>query len=359
MANQKHLDILKQGKDVWNKWRKDYPEKDVDLSEANLERAYLNSIDFTRTNLDGANLSKTSLNWAIFSYASLRGANLARAELYKANFEGAVLNKTDLNSSFLGDAVFLEASLTDANLREAYLNGANLRSAYLNGADLSEADLSMVNLCYAHLERAILARCRVYGIVTCNDELREAIQSDLIATPMWEPTIYVDIVEDARLIYSLLNSENIREIAVPLTSKIVLILSNYISERVGVLNALKDELRKCNYIPVLFDLREPATRNIVEKLPIIARMAQFVIADLTNDKSIPEVLQAITPYLSSVPVQLLLQNSQRLSSVFEDLYRYSWVLPAYQYQNTNDLLESFQEHIIEVAEQKAKELAKQ
>src|SRR5258708_548316 len=36
MANQEHLDILKQGVEIWNQWRKENPSIGVDLREANL-----------------------------------------------------------------------------------------------------------------------------------------------------------------------------------------------------------------------------------------------------------------------------------------------------------------------------------
>jgi hypothetical protein len=36
MANPEHLEILKQGVEVWNKWREDNPSIRPDLSEAHL-----------------------------------------------------------------------------------------------------------------------------------------------------------------------------------------------------------------------------------------------------------------------------------------------------------------------------------
>src|SRR2546429_9894236 len=33
MANQEHLDLLKQGVDVWNKWREEHPEIKPDLTD--------------------------------------------------------------------------------------------------------------------------------------------------------------------------------------------------------------------------------------------------------------------------------------------------------------------------------------
>jgi len=41
MANQEHLDILKQGVKTWNKWREKHPDIQPDLSEAHLEGADL------------------------------------------------------------------------------------------------------------------------------------------------------------------------------------------------------------------------------------------------------------------------------------------------------------------------------
>ena len=34
MANQEHLERMKQGTDIWNSWRKQHPEVRADLSEA-------------------------------------------------------------------------------------------------------------------------------------------------------------------------------------------------------------------------------------------------------------------------------------------------------------------------------------
>ena len=51
MAKQEHLDILKQGVEVWNLWRERRPEIQPDLSGANLNGA----------NLSGANLNEVGL----------------------------------------------------------------------------------------------------------------------------------------------------------------------------------------------------------------------------------------------------------------------------------------------------------
>ena len=88
-------------------------------------------------------------------------------------------------------------------------------------------------------------------------------------------------------------------------------------------------------------------------------MARFVIADITDAKSIPQELMTIVPNLPSVPVQPLILNSQHEYGMFEHFTRFSWVLPVYCYTNEVILLQTLQEKVIAPAEQKAKELAQQ
>ena len=86
-------------------------------------------------------------------------------------------------------------------------------------------------------------------------------------------------------------------------------------------------------------------------------MARFVIADITEAKSIPQELSQIVPFLPSVPIVPLLHSSDREWGMYEHFPRYAWVLPIYHYHDIDELLHSIQEHIITPAEQKVAELA--
>jgi len=86
-------------------------------------------------------------------------------------------------------------------------------------------------------------------------------------------------------------------------------------------------------------------------------MARFIIADITDAKSIPQELMAIVPHLPSVPIQPLLESPSGKYGMFEHFERYPWVLETYQYNNLDELLHSLDKVIVS-AEAKAKELKK-
>jgi len=323
MANQKHLHILKQGVKIWNQWREVHPDIRPDLIEAKLTRA-----DLCHANLSEANLG----------YAELSEANLFETNLSGANLSGANLSRANLSRANLGHAELIEANLSRANLSGAYLRKAVLVETNLTGA--------------------ILTQCSIYGISAWNVKLEGATQHDLVITTLGEPTITVDNLEVAQFIYLLLNNKKIREVIDTITSKAVLILGRFTPERKAVLDALRDELRTHGYLPILFDFDKPASRDITETISTLAHLARFVIADLTDAKSIPQELSIIVPNLPSVPVQPMILTSQHEYGMFEHFTRYAWVLPVYRYTDEASLLKSLQESVIEPAEQKAQDLEK-
>ncbi len=197
---------------------------------------------------------------------------------------------------------------------------------------------------------------KIYGISAWNLELKGAIQSDLIITPDNEPIITVDNLEVAQFIYLLINNEKLRDVIDTITSKVVLILGRFTPEREVVLYALKEELRKRNYLPILFKFEKPNSRNTTETITLLARMARFVIADITDAKSIAQELGAIVPHIPSVPVQPLLEYSQNEYGMFESMRDYHWVLETYYYKSISEVLASINEKVISPAEAKVREI---
>jgi hypothetical protein len=138
-----------------------------------------------------------------------------------------------------------------------------------------------------------MPRLRHIGMGT---QTGRATQQNLVITPEGEPEITVDNIEVAQFVYLLLYNQKIRAIDA-ITSKAVLILGRFTHERKAVLDALRHELRKRDYLPILFDFDVPATRDITETVTLLARMSRFIIADLTDPSSIPKELEAVVPQL--------------------------------------------------------------
>jgi hypothetical protein len=181
-------------------------------------------------------------------------------------------------------------------------------------------------------------------------------QQNLIITDEGESDITVDNIEVAQFVYLLLHNAKIRDFIDTITSKAVLILGRFTNERKAILEALRDELRKRNYLPILFDFDKPTSRTTDETITLLARMVRFVIADISDAKSVLQELRAIVPELPSVPVQPVIIATQEEPGMF-DFYRdRSSFLQVYRYNTLAQLLAALGDRVIGPAEQKALQL---
>lgn len=358
MANSDHLARIRKGVEGWNYWRATEQVTpnlvQADLKGADLSGAELSDADLAHADLSNANLCQAHLIETRMRGTNLSGANLTGAYLLGANLSVANLSGANLTASGLQSAELRETILTNADLRGANLSGADLFGADLSGANLSGANLIAASLLRTQLNKAKLTGCYVYGLSAWDVQLEGAIQTNLVITPEDAPAITVDNLEVAQFIYLLLNNQKIRQVIDTITSKVVLILGRFTDERKAILDAIRDELRKRGYTPVLFDFEKPSSRDLTETVSTLAHMARFVIADITDAKSIPQELMAIVPTLPSVPVQPLLLASQREYGMFEHFKRFPWVLEPYLYEDQDGLLALLNDKVIGPAEAKAK-----
>jgi hypothetical protein len=178
MANPQHLQILQEGVEAWNQWRRLHKLTTPDLTgltEATLARADPREAVFsvvggpgvtvrisdmadlawanlTMVNLSGADLSRANLNYTNFDGATLAGADLAGAILVAANLTGADLAGADLTNVRLGETVFSDTNLTAVRGLETCLHirpstldhrtlarSGPLPLAFLRGCGLSDA----------------------------------------------------------------------------------------------------------------------------------------------------------------------------------------------------------------------------
>jgi uncharacterized protein YjbI with pentapeptide repeats len=128
MANEEQLAILKQGVEVWNQWRKEYPAIKIDLRQADLDRASLSTVDFAKADLTDSSLVGANLN----------GANLKEANLFLSDLSGASLLDTNLSQVSLIESTLVGADLSGAYVAESSFRGAEVAATVFGGLDLSE-----------------------------------------------------------------------------------------------------------------------------------------------------------------------------------------------------------------------------
>lgn len=320
-ADRAHVAALRRGVKHWNDWRSKNPEIRPNLFEADLRGVDLQGVNFSGSDLRGASVSE---------------ANLPYANLYKADFYRASLWR---------------ANLSRANMSEADLSSSNLNGAILRGTDLSQANLRFARFTAADVSEANFSGTFVYGCSFWNLKGTPKEQLNVVITPRTEAPITVDNVEVAQFIFLLLKNHKIRQVIDTITSKVVLILGRFTPERKAVLDAIREELRKRDYLPVLFDFEKPTGRDLTETVSTLAHLARFVIADITDAKSVPQELGQIVPHLPSVPVQPLLLSGQHEYGMFEHFRHYPWVLEPILYEDQNKLLAQIGEKVIAPVEQ--------
>ena len=333
MANAEHLELLRQGVDVWNQCR---------ISRADLHRANLSGADLRGTDLTKADLSETYLDEANLSGAKLGRANLSEADLTRADLCRADLNEANLRGAILSGAKLCEANLREANLRHSYLDGANLSKASLHGAILADADLT----------DAGLRGCYVYGISAWGVKLSAGtIQQGLIITPPDESAITIDDLEVAQFVYLLLHNDKIRRVIDTVGKKCVLLLGRFTEGRIAVLERLREALRKLDYVPIVFNFDKPETKDFTETVRLLAGLSKFVIADITNPKSAPLELQATVPEIM-VPFRPIIEEGEKPFAMLQDLWikHREWVFQPIYYSSVDALIASLDEKIIRPAE---------
>lgn len=301
MSDPEHLRIISLGVKAWNAWRKKNPHIRPNLRKANLKGKNLENANFNDSNMRRANLS--------------------------------------------------EANLSHAHFRRADLRRTNCSNAILNGADLTSAILIETNL-----EKATLNDCLVYGISAWNTKTKGSEQKDLIISKMAQPAITVDNLDVAQFIYLLINNQNIRDVIDTITSKVVLILGSFSKDRKAILDGLRNELRRRNYLPVVFDFSVPRSRDVAETVKVLAGLAKFVLADVTDAKEVRAELHEIVPEFPSLPVRpLLREGDTEFISLSKHLRKYPWMLEVFQYVSLQDMTSRLDE-LLALPEKKAVEL---
>jgi hypothetical protein len=206
--------------------------------------------------------------------------------------------------------------------------------------------LSLTGLVETDFTNATITGCRTYGASAWNVTLKEAVQHNLVITKEGEPVVTVDNLEVGQFIYLMLNNTKIRNVIDTIGRKGVLILGRFTEARKAVLDALKERLRHFDLVPMVFDWDKPTRRDLTETVQLLANMSRFVVADVTDAKSIPQELSHIVPFLPSVPVCPIILAGQLEYSMFEHWRGYSTMLPVIEYHDQKQLVGNIEQQLL-------------
>jgi hypothetical protein len=135
------------------------------------------------------------------------------------------------------------------------------------------------------------------------------------------------------------------------TSKVVLILGRFTTERKRILDGLKQELRAGGFLPVIFDFQAPSRRDLQETVSTLAHLARFIVVDISEPRSVPQELGTIVPTLPSVPVKPLILRGEKPWGMYESIARYPWVLELSEYDSLEQIKKMVASEIIKPAEE--------
>jgi len=207
------------------------------------------------------------------------------------------------------------------------------------------------------VEGAKFTGSSVYGMAVWDLVGEPAEQTNLIITPVGEQTITVDNLEVAQFIYMLLKHKKIRNVITTIGEKAILILGRFTPKRKEILDAIAERLRELKYLPIIFDFEKIPGQDYTHTIRVLAGLSRFVIADITQPKSIPQEAQAIIPDFK-IPFIRIIQKGHKAWSMSEDFNSFDWVVKdVIEYQNKKVLIKNLTE-IVDLAERIHKQLMK-
>jgi uncharacterized protein YjbI with pentapeptide repeats len=353
-GNRAHLNRLLEALDardpsLWNAWRKAHPSVRPNLRGVWLQQENVSSLDLTRSNLCDADLTSLHGWWCRMSEADLTRASLSYASLKNADLRGARLERAMLVNADLSNA-----RLQHAKLRGAFLVGAHLNGAELQGADLRRALITGASAWDVKTDAATRQNPLLVGLEWF-DELEWAV-GDAELPPHYR-RLEVKDLESANLLFMIANNPKVSLIVNAATNRIVLILGRFSRARKAVLRKVKERLLQLAYVPVIFDFDVPENRDVIESVLGLAYLSHFVIADLTDPRSIPLEAYAIVPQIAT-PFASIIAGAEDPFSMFGALRKYPWVMPTVHYGSAEALVRHLERDVIFPAEQLRKRLAR-
>jgi len=392
MANPQHVATLLKGVPHWNRWRARHPElrpdlrefsaralhgsilglnlkganfSNADLRQADLYRCWLVDADFSGADLRGAVLGEVTAGGASFRRAKLRAAVMMKGVFWGADFRGAdfvtLPPKADIDSSsppadswwWTKPALINGASMERCNLRGAKVGSScfdqvDLTDAKLTRADLREASLEIVQMIRTDVDGADFHGCSITALTAFDLRGRPFDETQLRVKTVRGAVVVVDFLEAAQFV-SMLSSERLGLALDRIAPKVVLILGRFSRDRKPVLDDLRKALTALGWMALVFDF--PAPKGITQTFKVLASLAGWVIADVTEATEVRREITHIAERHRTVPIFPILQGRRAEWFGLDELRdEGSNIAATFRYRDTSHLLASLDEALVKPAQ---------
>ncbi len=305
---------------------------DTTIKESTFRGAIIENCEFTTSDRNNRAIVKNNN----FTLAIIRNSKFRNADCKESNFSCQMLENIDFQDAILKKSIFSEAKL----------KGVIFDSADISQAIFKNCKIEDSSFLGSIIEGTLFWKCTRLIAAYGNEQKNLVIRRN--------PALTLDSIETAQFI-SMIEQERLDEIINEVTSKVVLIIGSFSDGHKLTLDLIREHLKTLDWVPVIFDFRIPYTRDVTETITLLARISKFIIADLTDAKSVQQEIAAIAPHIA-VPIAPIVHGNKKVFSMFRDYWKYEWILSEFRYDNVDHLIANFENQIMAKAIRKAESL---
>ena len=315
---------------------------DVGFESSDLQRARLRDVDVNGCRFRGGSLRNADLWLARFRNGEFRQTEMGWLTASGGSFDSVQFFDTELDGARFLSVGFRGASFENVQLPHSVWSDIKLEDSRWRNVDLRHASFFRVNCDGASFEN-----CNVFGLGVCELAGQLRRESRLLCGEGPDPLLLNDL-RFAPFLHELAYEDAFGRVVEALTAKFVLILGRFTDDRKPILDRLRRALRHFGYVPHLVDY--DCKQSWLHVVKTAAMCSRFVIADLTEPRSVPAEVVEILRLRETLIVAPIVQAGYDEPPIFGELRATGQLLTKYEYRDADVLIRHLATAVIEPCE---------
>lgn len=325
--------------------------ENVIFEQVNLEQATFLACRFRSCHFRDCNFGK-----AAFVGCRLRGVTFdgKRGRLERARFEKCRLSKVLFNDMHAVGVEFIRSRLAYCKFDAGKFGESKFLSNRLNRTTFHHCKMSDALFSRNYLKGCAFDAVLVDGIGAWSNRMDSVSRNSQNCLLGEKSAVHVHNLETSHF-HSIVGNVGYSHLIDEMCEKCVLLLGRFTGENSETVRRLKDALHAEELLPIVFDFEGPKSRNLTETVCILAHMSKFVVADITDQKSVGHELQSIIPRLA-VPVVPIIRGDAPVFALFYDYATADSVLDLVRFASLDALSLMIKDRIVEPARSRCKQI---